>query len=126
MKPLIRRSDLTDPPRYYVLTRYHIDGPSVVASTKYEVTDQIEALFPAAASSPAAPGLRETPGELRTAMRADPLGYREGRAAVWAELAEYVHQNREIADRMVALSDGPLPSADDVRGILAETPGEPE
>jgi hypothetical protein len=54
MKPLIRRSDLSDPPRYYVLTRYRIDGNTVIASTKYDVTDQIEALL---ASGTGEPGL---------------------------------------------------------------------
>jgi hypothetical protein len=45
VKPLIRRSDLTDPPRYYLLTRYRIDGDTLIAFTKYDVTDQIEALL---------------------------------------------------------------------------------
>lgn len=47
MKPLIRMSNLTGTPQYYLLTRYRIDGRSVVASTKYDVTDQIEALIAA-------------------------------------------------------------------------------
>lgn len=46
-------------------------------------------------------------------------GYREGRASVWEELVEYVNEARDNADRIVAETDGPLPTADDVRGILA-------
>lgn len=45
-------------------------------------------------------------------------GYREGRLAVWQELAEYVQEAETIAERIVAESDGPLPTADEVRGIL--------
>ena len=46
MKPLIRRSDLTDPPQWYVITRYRQDAKGIVEATKYDVTDQIEAYFP--------------------------------------------------------------------------------
>jgi hypothetical protein len=45
-------------------------------------------------------------------------GYREGRLAVWQELREYLMENEAVAAREVALSDGPLPTADEVRGIL--------
>lgn len=45
MKPLVKRSDLTDPPRYYVLTRYTIaDNGNVTAHAKFDVTDQVTAL----------------------------------------------------------------------------------
>ena len=57
MKPLIRRSDLSKPSRYYLLTRYRIDGPSVVASTKYDVTDEIEPLLSEARRLALAEGL---------------------------------------------------------------------
>ena len=61
MKPLVMRSDLTDPPRYYVVTRYtEKEGVSVlgknagektrylVAQTKYDVTDQVQGLIESA------------------------------------------------------------------------------
>ena len=42
MKPLIVRSDLTTPPRWYVLTRYSTRGNGVIcASIKYDVTEQM-------------------------------------------------------------------------------------
>ena len=40
MPPLIRRSGLSS--HWYLVTRYRIDGSSIVASTKYDVTDQME------------------------------------------------------------------------------------
>lgn len=58
MNPLIRRSDLTDPPRYYLLTRYAIKGNTIIASKKYDVTDDInEILFEAALEKSAADDL---------------------------------------------------------------------
>jgi hypothetical protein len=48
VKPLIRESNLTGTPTYYVITRYRVDPKrpnTIVATTKYDVTDQIEALF---------------------------------------------------------------------------------
>lgn len=48
------------------------------------------------------------------------LGYLEGRLAVWQELHEYVMEHEQIAARELALSRGPLPTADEVLGILAE------
>ncbi len=61
MKPLVMRSDLTDPPRYYVVTRYsEKEGVSVagknagekarylIAQTKYDVTEQVNGLIEAA------------------------------------------------------------------------------
>lgn len=61
MKPLVMRSDLTNPPRYYVVTRYtEKEGVSVlganagqksrylVAQTKYDVTEQVQGLIDAA------------------------------------------------------------------------------
>jgi hypothetical protein len=45
MKPLIRKSGLSDPPRWYVVTRYREDPKHpgvIVATTKYDVTDQME------------------------------------------------------------------------------------
>jgi hypothetical protein len=50
MKPLIRRSNLTDPPRYYCLTRYTIaDNGNITAHAKFDVTDQIAPLIEQAA-----------------------------------------------------------------------------
>jgi hypothetical protein len=61
MKPLVMRSDLTDPPRYYVVTRYtEKEGVSVaganagkklrylVAQMKYDVTEQVQGLIDSA------------------------------------------------------------------------------
>jgi len=61
MKPLVMRSDLTDPPRYYVVTRYsQKEGTAViganagerstylVAQTKYDVTEQVQGLIESA------------------------------------------------------------------------------
>lgn len=57
MKPLVMRSDLTNPPRYYVVTRYRekvgiaIDGETrsyLVTQTKYDVTEQVQGLIDAA------------------------------------------------------------------------------
>jgi hypothetical protein len=59
MRPLIVKSTLTDPPRWYVATRYRqktggIDVTTgkpasyLVAQTKYDVTDQMEAILAAA------------------------------------------------------------------------------
>jgi len=57
MKPLVMRSDLTQPPRYYVVTRYRekngvdMNGYPrryLVAQTKYDVTEQVQALIDAA------------------------------------------------------------------------------
>ena len=42
MTPLIVRSDLTKPPRWYVVTRYSSRGDGrIYASLKYDVTDQM-------------------------------------------------------------------------------------
>ena len=61
MKPLVMRSDLTNPPRYYVVTRYRekealsVSGANagekcryLVAQTKYDVTEQVRGLIEAA------------------------------------------------------------------------------
>lgn len=52
MKPLIVESRLTKPSRWYVLTRYAFkpslvaaNGNIVVASRKYDVTDQMERIL---------------------------------------------------------------------------------
>ena len=78
MKPLVRRSSLTNPPRYYVVTRYRMDGDAVVATTKYDVTDQIEALFPADAS-----GGGEGLDVVRRQLLAMPLGPNGITSAGW-------------------------------------------
>jgi hypothetical protein len=53
-EPRIVRSDLTKPPRWYVLTRYrekrgvNMDGDDVsylVATTKFDVTDQMDEIL---------------------------------------------------------------------------------
>ncbi len=55
MLPRIVKSELTNPPRWYVVTRYSarkgVDGITgedklfIVASKKYDVTDQMEAIL---------------------------------------------------------------------------------
>lgn len=57
MKPRIMKSDLTKPPQWYVVTRYTekrgidtVTGKEyayLVASTKYDVTDQMEVILKA-------------------------------------------------------------------------------
>ena len=72
MKPLVMRSDLTSPPRYYVVTRYtEKEGISVaganageksrylVAQTKYDVTEQVEALIESAVAKAKTRWLKE-------------------------------------------------------------------
>ena len=46
MTPLILKSSLTKPPRWYVVTRYTLrEGGTVVAHRKYDVTEQIEQII---------------------------------------------------------------------------------
>ena len=57
MQPRILKSDLTKPPRWYVVTRYTVKHginattgekqSYIVASKKYDVTDQMEAILAA-------------------------------------------------------------------------------
>ncbi len=72
MKPLVMRSDLTNPPRYFVVTRYREkEGISVcgkdagaksrylVAQTKYDVTEQVAALIESAVAKAKVRWLKE-------------------------------------------------------------------
>ena len=53
MKPLIAHSDLTG--RWYVVTRYKVEEPGqIIASQKYDVTEQIKAIL-SKANLPAIP-----------------------------------------------------------------------
>lgn len=53
LKPLIRRSNLTDPPTYWALTKYTVRKLGKVevtdASEKWDVTDQVAPLIEQAA-----------------------------------------------------------------------------
>jgi hypothetical protein len=61
VQPRIVKSELTDPPRWYVVTRYTekrgistVTGEEhayIVASKKYDVTDQMEAILAQAKES---------------------------------------------------------------------------
>ncbi len=78
MKPLVMRSDLSDPPRYYVVTRYRekegvaVAGKNagekrryIVAQTKYDVTEQVQGLIDSAVSKALSKAKKRSSGSRR-------------------------------------------------------------